>query len=238
MDAAVGITTGPTARSWKDELRATLTLAWPLMLANLTMQLIQATDVVLLGWLGPNELAAAALALGLSFGMILFALGVLTASSPMMASALGARFNAVRDARRTFRQSLWAAAIMAVPVLIVLWNAERVILAFGQDPELARLASLFLRGYMWVIPPWLLFQVLRNFVAWLDPRDQRGRNPAERLAQLGADLRPFWPAEAWHHWCRDRELDRVVGHGPGLDHRRADRPPVPALPRLRPLLET
>ena len=38
-----------------------LALAWPLMLANLTMQLIQATDVVLLGWLGPMELAAAAL---------------------------------------------------------------------------------------------------------------------------------------------------------------------------------
>ena len=79
------------------------------MLANLTMQLIQATDVILLGWLGPTELAAAALALSLSFGMILFALGVLTASSPMIASALGARFNAVRDVRRTFRQSLWAA---------------------------------------------------------------------------------------------------------------------------------
>ena len=56
MDAAVAITAGPTAGSWKDELQATLSLAWPLMLANLTMQLIQATDVVLLGWLGPNEL--------------------------------------------------------------------------------------------------------------------------------------------------------------------------------------
>lgn len=145
-----------------------LTLAWPLMLANLTMQLIQATDVVLLGWLGPKELAAAALALSLSFGMILFALGVLTASSPMIASALGARFNAVRDVRRTFRQSLWAAALMTVPTLIVLWNAEPIILAFGQDPELARLAGWFLRGYMWVIPPWMLFQVMRNFVSALE----------------------------------------------------------------------
>ena len=105
MDAAVTTMAGATARSWRDELRATLSLAWPLMLANLTMQLIQATDVVLLGWLGPNELAAAALALGLTFGMTLFGLGLLTASSPMMASALGARATPVRDVRRTFRQS-------------------------------------------------------------------------------------------------------------------------------------
>ena len=155
-------------RHWRDELRATLSLAWPLMLANLTLQLIQATDVVLLGWLGPKELAAAALALSLSFGMILFAMGVLTASSPMIASALGERFNAVRDVRRTFRQSLWAAAIMTVPTMIVLWNAEPVILALGQEPELARLAAWFLKGYMWVIPPWMLFQVMRNFVAAME----------------------------------------------------------------------
>jgi MATE family multidrug resistance protein len=132
------------------------------------MQLIQATDVVLLGWLGPNELAAAALGLSLSFGMILFALGVLTATSPMIASALGARSNAVRDVRRTFRQGVWAAALMTVPTLIVLWNAEGVILAFGQEPELARLAGRFLRGYMWVIPTWMLFQVMRNFVSALE----------------------------------------------------------------------
>lgn len=168
MDAAVSQTTGPQAKTWSDELRATLALAWPLILANLTMQLIQATDVVLLGWLGPKQLAAAALGLSLSFGMILFALGVLTASSPMMASALGARFNSVRDVRRTFRQALWAAALMTVPTLIVLWNAEHVILAFGQEPELARLAGWFLRGYMWVIPSWMLFQVMRNFVSALE----------------------------------------------------------------------
>ena len=168
MVSAVAISSEAPARTWGDELRAMLALAWPLMLANLTMQLIQATDVVLLGWLGPMELAAAALALSLSFGMILFALGVLTASSPMIASALGARFNAVREVRRTFRQSLWAAALMTVPTLIVLWNAEPIILAFGQDPELARLAGWFLRGYMWVIPPWMLFQVVRNFVSAME----------------------------------------------------------------------
>jgi MATE family multidrug resistance protein len=156
------------ANPWRAELGATLALAWPLILANLTMQLIQATDVVLLGWLGPTELAAAALALSLSFGMVLFALGVLTASSPLMASALGARFNSVRDVRRTFRQALWAAVLMTVPTLFVLWNAESVILAFGQEPQLARLAAWFLKGYMWVIPPWMLFQVMRNFVSAME----------------------------------------------------------------------
>ena len=63
---------------WRDELRATLSLAWPLMLANLTMQLIQATDVLLMGWLGARELAAATLALNLSFTFILLRSGWLS----------------------------------------------------------------------------------------------------------------------------------------------------------------
>ena len=152
----------------KREYKATMALAWPLILSNLTLQLIQGTDVVLLGWLGPRQLAAAALALSLSFGMILFAMGVLTASSPMMATALGHRSNAVRDVRRTFRQTMWAAVLMAVPIMAVLWNGEAVIRALGQDPGLAADGGLFLKGYMWTIPGWMAFQVMRNFLSALE----------------------------------------------------------------------
>ncbi|MEO8618942.1 MAG: MATE family efflux transporter [Sphingomicrobium sp.] len=153
---------------WRKEARATLSLAWPLVLANLTTQLIQATDALLLGRLGAVELAAAALALGLTFAMTLFGFGVLTASSPMMASALGARANAVRDVRRTFRQSMWAAMLITVPIMVVLWFAEPLILALGQEPRLAKGAAMFLRGYMWALPPWMAFQVMRNFLSALE----------------------------------------------------------------------
>ena len=88
-------------------MRATLALAWPLILANLTQQLIQATDILLMGRLGATQLAAATLALNLTFTFNLLLLGLVIASSPMMATALGQRSNAVRDVRRTFRAGLW-----------------------------------------------------------------------------------------------------------------------------------
>lgn len=150
------------------ELRATLKLAWPLILANLTMTLIQSTDVVLLGWLGAHQLASAALGINLTFAVALVALGIITASSPMMATALGARSNAVRTVRRTFRQGLWAVVIMVLPIWLLLWNAQSVIVALGQQPDLAAEAGLFLRGYMWSLLPWLLFQVMRNFLSALE----------------------------------------------------------------------
>src|SRR5919199_2653496 len=100
---------------WRAEVRATLALAWPLILANLTQQVIQATDVLLMGRLGSTQLAAATLALNLTFTFNLLMLGLVIASSPMMATALGQRSNAVRDIRRTFRAGLWLLLTMIPP---------------------------------------------------------------------------------------------------------------------------
>jgi MATE family multidrug resistance protein len=167
MDATAKRSPG-TLGEWKLELRATLTLAWPLILANLTFALIQATDVVLMGWLGPRQLAASALGINLTWPLGFSTFGLLTAASPMMATALGAGRHSVREVRRTFRQSLWLCGFATVPMWLLLWNAEPVMLALGQQPELASYAALFLKGYMWTILPWLLFQAMRNFIAALE----------------------------------------------------------------------
>jgi MATE family multidrug resistance protein len=155
-------------RAWSAELRATLALAWPLILANLTQQLIQATDVLLMGRLGATQLAAATLALNLTFTFNLFLFGLVTASSPMMASALGARSNNVRDVRRTFRAGLWLLIFALPPYWLLLWHVGDFMRAFGESEELARQGQTFLRAYMWCTAPWLLFQLLRNFVAALE----------------------------------------------------------------------
>jgi MATE family multidrug resistance protein len=153
---------------WRGELRATLALAWPLILANLTQQAIQATDVLLMGRLGATQLAAATLALNLTFTFNLLMLGLVIASSPMMATALGQRFNAVRDVRRTFRAGLWLIAAMLPPYWLALWHVGDVMRLFGESAELARQGQTFLRVYMWCTAPWLLFQLLRNFVSALE----------------------------------------------------------------------
>ena len=167
MDAPITLEAG-TANSWRQELHATLALAWPLILANLTMAAIGATDVVLMGWLGARPLAAVALGINLTFALGLICLGLVTASSPMMATAVGAKVHAVHDVRRTFRQSFWMIATLIGPLWLILWNSEPIIRALGQEPALARDAQTFLRGYMWSQLSFLLFQAMRNFVSALE----------------------------------------------------------------------
>ena len=167
MDAAK-TSTDKRPQPWREELRSMLALAWPLILANLTQQLIQATDVLLLGRLGSTQLAAATLALNLTWTFSIFLLGLITATSPMMATALGQRFNAVRDVRRTFRAGLWLLAIVMPPYCLLMWNAGGLMRALGISPELSAAGQTFMRAYMWIVAPWLLFQLLRNFVAALE----------------------------------------------------------------------
>ena len=50
---------GPAA--WMDEVRATLALAWPMILTNLAQIGMTTTDVMMMGRLGPEALAAGAL---------------------------------------------------------------------------------------------------------------------------------------------------------------------------------
>jgi MATE family multidrug resistance protein len=167
MDATAR-TSSADRGAWLGEVRATLALAWPLILANVTQQAIQATDVLLMGRLGATQLAAATLALNLTFTFNLLMLGLITASSPMMATALGQRSNAVRDVRRTFRAGLWLLAFMLPPYWLVLWDIGALMRGFGEATELASQGQIFMRAYMWCTAPWLLFQLLRNFVSALE----------------------------------------------------------------------
>jgi len=168
MDTAATIPMKADRGAWLGELRAMLTLAWPLILANLTQQVIQATDVLLMGRLGATQLAAATLALNLTFTLNIFLLGLITASSPMMATALGRRSNAVRDVRRTFRAGLWLIAFAMPPYWLLLWHVGAIMRAFGISAELADQGQIFLRAYMWCTAAWLLFQLLRNFTSALE----------------------------------------------------------------------
>src|SRR5215207_10194383 len=120
-------------RAWLDEVRATLALSWPIILTNLLQIALTTTDVIMMGRLGPDALASGVLGANLFFAFVIAGIGVVTAVAPMVARERGARAYAVREIRRTVRQGLWSAIAIAIPVWIVLWFAEPILLGLGQD---------------------------------------------------------------------------------------------------------
>jgi len=155
-------------RVWRQEAASTLKLAAPLVLTNLTQAAIQATDVLLLGWLGPRSLAAGALGSNIYVAFLIFGMGLVTAASPLMSRQIGAMPHSVRDVRRTVRQTMWAAVTMAVPVMLILWHSETLLIWLGQEPALAHQAARFVRAIEWGFLPALFYLVLRGYVAALE----------------------------------------------------------------------
>jgi multidrug resistance protein, MATE family len=164
IDAGVRAPDSP----WRDEFRATLALSWPMVLTNLAQIAMTATDVMMMGWAGPQMLAAGALGSNLYFAPLIFGLGLMNAAAPMMAAELGRNRHSVRDIRRTVRQGLWIAVLVSIPLWLFMWNVETVLLWMGQDPALAREAGIYVRWLQWAVLPFFGYLVLRSFVSALE----------------------------------------------------------------------
>lgn len=158
----------PTRAAWGREMRATLRLAWPIVLANIAQTAMPTTDVVLIGRLGPEALASAALATNLFFAFAFFGTGIVTATAPMVARELGRNRHSVRDVRRTFRQGMWMAVAVSIPIWIILWQAETILIWLGQEPELAAAAGLYMHALQWSILPLLFYVVLRALISAME----------------------------------------------------------------------
>lgn len=165
---AMATNSGAARGAWAAEARATLSLAWPLILTNLAQIAITTTDVLMMGRLGPDALAAGALGVNAYFALFVFGLGIALGTSPMMAQARGRRRHAVRDMRRTVRQGLWAVLVIVLPCWAALWHTEDFLLLIGQQPALAAGGGAYAQAMQWSLLPALWFIVLRSFIAVLE----------------------------------------------------------------------
>jgi MATE family multidrug resistance protein len=139
-----------------------------MVLTNLGQVAMNATDVMLMGRLGPQALAAGALGSNIYFMPLIFGLGLMLATSPMIATELGRKKHSVRDVRRTVRQGLWLAVLVSIPIWIFLWNAELVLLWMGQEPALAAQAGTYVRWLQWAVLPFYGYIVLRSLISALE----------------------------------------------------------------------
>lgn len=161
--------TAPASRqAWRAEARATIALAWPIALTNLSQMALLVTDTVMLGHYSAQALAASALGANMYWLTMPLVFGLTMAAAPMLAQARGRKLHHVRDMRRTVRQAFWAVLGAGVPAWGVLWFGADILRAMGQDPVLAADAEAYLHPLMWGLVPFGWFMVLRAHLAALE----------------------------------------------------------------------
>lgn len=168
MTATISPAPAAPASAWRREFSALMTIGIPMGLTQLVQFSINTVDVLMIGRLGPEYLAGAAMGLVLYFALFLFGFGPAMAVSPLVSQALGADSENRDDVRRSMRMALWILFILAPIVSTVFFFAEQIGHALGQPPGPAALAEPYVLALAPGLPFALGVMALRNFLAAIE----------------------------------------------------------------------
>jgi MATE family multidrug resistance protein len=137
-----------------------LRLAVPVVVIQVGLMLMGVVDVMVVGRVSPEALAAVALGNLAVMAVTSFGLGTLLVVDPLVSQALGARDRLA--VRRSVQRGLLMAVVITVPSVLVLLPVEPVLELLRQPADIIPIAV----GYIWRrlpgLPPFFGFVVLRQ----------------------------------------------------------------------------
>jgi MATE family multidrug resistance protein len=147
------------------EVRTLFGISAPLVAAYLAEMGMMITDMVIVGRLGSDELAAVGLTADWFYVLLLIGMGTVSMVGVLAAQSFGAGDRqGVIDA---VEQGLIAATIMSVPVMLAVWYLAPALLLARQDPGIVALIGEYSHPLTLGVLPVLWFTVLRNYVTAL-----------------------------------------------------------------------
>lgn len=149
-----------TASPVRAELGDLLRLALPVIALQLGMRAMGTVDMMMVGHVSQTALASVAVGNAWFWFPCMFGIGFLLATDPLFSQAVGARDDAA--IARTMQRGLLWAAVVTVPLVAVVWQADTV-LAWSEQPEgILPGATLYARIASWSLFPVLVYGVLRQ----------------------------------------------------------------------------
>lgn len=155
--------THPQRRQFKllrTEARLLMTLAAPILTAQLAQQALAFTDTVMAGRVSATDLAGVAVGGSLWIPIFLFLYGVLLALTPMIAQLHGA--GKTDETGPLARRGLLVAVPLTLIAILLLRNADFIFTLMDVEPQVAAIASGYLKAISWGMPAIALFFLLRN----------------------------------------------------------------------------
>ncbi|WFD29100.1 hypothetical protein MSPP1_000105 [Malassezia sp. CBS 17886] len=153
---------GQQAQLMGQELRLIGHYTVPIWLTHLLELSLSVVSVFSLGHLGTVELAAASLA-GMTANVTGFS--VLSGLIAALDTLLPAAYTRNPHTMGLWTQRVGVIVVLTIPVILFLWlNAEKGLLLFGQEPEIAKLAGQFLAVLALGLPGHAVFELCRRFL--------------------------------------------------------------------------
>ena len=144
----------------RDELRALLTLATPIVVIQVGVMFMGVVDTLMVGHLSAQALAAVAIGNLYFFGFAILAQGILHVLDPLVSQAVGAEDHPA--IARAFQRGMVLAVVLSIPISLLMLPVGPLMTLAGQPSEVVPLVRQYV---WWLIPgmvPYFLFIVLRQ----------------------------------------------------------------------------
>ena len=151
--------------SYKKHISRTLTLAIPVIIGQLGLIMMGVVDSLMVGELGADYLAAAALANHIVILILIIGLGVSMAVTPLVAISIG---GGKRDeAQNLFKQSLVVNFSFGIIMTILILISSELVRYLNQPPLVVKYASSYTKILAISIIPWMIYQSYKQFIEGL-----------------------------------------------------------------------
>lgn len=146
---------------YSKEFRYNLQLAYPVILGMIGHTLVGIVDNIMVGKIGPTELAA--VSLGNSFVFIAMSLGIgfSTAITPLVAEAHGKENK--EEGRLAFHHGLYLCTILGLFLFGVIFFSKPLLSYMGQPEAVVKLAKPYLDIVGFSLVPLIMFQAYKQF---------------------------------------------------------------------------
>jgi MATE family, multidrug efflux pump len=151
-----------TTASVRAELRATLHLAWPVVVAELGWMLMGVVDTIMVGRLAPAAIGAVGLGSILFFTAAIFGMGVLLGLDTVVSQSYGA--GRLDQCHRWLRDGVQLAALTAPGLMLVTFGLLGALPLLGLHPEVQALTRPYVAVVAWSALPLLLYAAFRRYL--------------------------------------------------------------------------
>jgi multidrug resistance protein, MATE family len=148
--------------SFRGEARSTLRLAGPVVVAQLGMMTMGLVDILMVGPLGAEALAAVSLGNALFFALLIFCGGVLMALDTLVSQAVGA--GEAGRAGALLWQGAWLALVLGLGLNLLFLDVEWVLVLLRQPEEVVGPTGDYLWARSFSAVPFLAFAACRGLL--------------------------------------------------------------------------
>lgn len=147
--------------TYTKEFSYTFKLAYPIVLGMLGHTIVGIVDNIMVGRIGPTELAAVSLANSFVFIAMSIGIGFSTAITPMAAAADGKKNRA--EGKIVFHHGLFLCTIMGILLFGLVVLCKPIMAYMGQPQNVVVLAKPFLELIAFSLVPLIIFQGYKQF---------------------------------------------------------------------------